>query len=221
MVLKCCYSLTTLDALLNVASIYSLIDHCDGVVGIADHALTLGIECQFLAAEDVLAGARTVCPEITGRADISPLDIPARTKLAQSLCHCCGEGLEDVWEVRAVSHANSVFRIYIQTASAASYNQSSIRAGEDVAQVLQRGAVLGKCFLRPRSERVNHHVKALQVSSSQVEQILFQNLLGHGGIVSTNNGGHIQTSVYTASFTMSLPAFPFAPITASFILNSS
>lgn len=57
------------DALLNVASIYSLIDHCDGVVGIADHALTLGIECQFLAAEDVLAGARTVCPEITGRAD--------------------------------------------------------------------------------------------------------------------------------------------------------
>ena len=63
------------DALLNVASIYSLIDHCDGVVGVADHALTLGIECQFLAAEDVLAGARTVCPEITGRADISPLDI--------------------------------------------------------------------------------------------------------------------------------------------------
>ena len=89
-----------------------------------------------------------------------------------------------------------MFRIYIQTASAANYNQSSIRAGEDVAQVLQRGAVLGKCFLRPRSERVNHHVKALQVSSSQVEQILFQNLLGHGGIVSTNNGGHIQTSVY-------------------------
>ena len=54
------------DALLNVASIYSLIDHCDGVVGIADHALTLGIECQFLAAEDVLAGAPAARKSLAG-----------------------------------------------------------------------------------------------------------------------------------------------------------
>ena len=45
------------DALLNVISLFGLVHHGDGVVGIADDALALSVECQLLAAQNVFPGA--------------------------------------------------------------------------------------------------------------------------------------------------------------------
>lgn len=76
------------DSLLDMIAFLDLIDHGDGIVRIADDALTFAVKRQFLSAEDVLAAAPAICLEISGRADICPLYILTVTKLGESLRHC-------------------------------------------------------------------------------------------------------------------------------------
>lgn len=57
-------------------------------------------------------------------------------------------------------HAGGVLRVHIQAAGAAHHQQAGVRAGQDVAQVLEGGAVLGQGVLGSGPKGVDDHVVA-------------------------------------------------------------
>ena len=56
------------DALLKVIARLDLVDHGDGIVGIADDRFTSIGQGQLFASQDVRPGTLVLCPEVSGGA---------------------------------------------------------------------------------------------------------------------------------------------------------
>ena len=180
------------DGRVDMAGAVGLIHHGGGIVSVTDDALSLVVQSQFLAAQDVFSCALPFGLEVTGRADKCPLHITAQAQFIERLALCLCQRLEHIGEVRAVHHLGRVFPVHIQASGAAHHQQTGIGTAEDVAQVLKRGAVLGKGVLRPGAERINDHIKALEICGSQIEEVFLDDLLCLRPVLPTDHGRYIQ-----------------------------
>ena len=131
------------DALLKVIARLDLVDHGDGIVGIADDRFTSIGQGQLFASQDVRPGALAQCPEVSGGANVGPFDVAAFAKLAQCLGHGGCERLKGVGEVRSVGDGQGVLGADIERTCTAYDEQANIGAEEAVAEILVLGFVQG------------------------------------------------------------------------------
>lgn len=123
------------DSLLDMITFLDLINHGNGIVRIADDALSLAVKRQLLTAEDVPAAAFAVSLEVSGRTDIGSLHILSLTKLGEGLRHGRCQRLERIREIGTVRKLCAMLGIDIKAARAANNEKTGIRAGKDVAKV--------------------------------------------------------------------------------------
>lgn len=131
------------DALLKVIARLDLVDHGDGIVGIADDRFTSIGQGQLFASQDVRPGTLALCPKVSGGANVGPFDVAAFAKLAQCLGHGGCERLKGVGEVRSVGDGQGVLGADIERTCIAYDEQANIGAGEAVAEILVLGFVQG------------------------------------------------------------------------------
>ena len=184
------------DALPDVVALFDLIHHGDGIVRIADDALAALVESQLLTGQNVLAATLTVSLEVTCGADERPLHVVALTQLIQSLTLCPCQRLEDVRKVRAIHDLHGVFGVHIQATSAADHYQASIAAGQNVTQMHERRAVLGKNILSPRSKGIHNSFEAVQVFLGQIQDVLhYDGLCTVDDGISACERGHFHAAI--------------------------
>ena len=102
------------DPLLDVVAFYCFVNHGDCIIRITDHAFSLGVKGQLFAAQNVPTGTRAVGLEITGGAELGPLNILTLTKFTNRFGHSGSQRLESIREVRTLCNTAGVLRIDIQ-----------------------------------------------------------------------------------------------------------
>ena len=123
------------NSLLDMIALYCFVNHSDCIIGIADYALTFGVQRQFLTAQDVVSSSSSFCLKISRRAHICPLYIVSGAKFLQCLTHVRGQWFENVRKIWTVHDLGGMLCIYIQTASAADNEKPGIFAARKVAKV--------------------------------------------------------------------------------------
>lgn len=151
------------DALLKVIARLDLVDHGDGIVGIADDRFTSIGQGQLFASQDVRPGTLVLCPEVSGGANVGPFDVAAFAKLAQCLGHGGCERLKGVGEVRSVGDGQGVLGADIERTCTAYDEQANNGAGEAVAEMRERGGVLVESLGRPSDKGIDDGVEAREV----------------------------------------------------------
>lgn len=114
---------------------HGLVDHGDGVVGVADGALAAVVHRELLAAQDVAAGAGAVGLEVSGRAEVGPAHVGALAQLVEGLGHGVCQRLVCIGEVGAVGEAGGVLGVGVEAAGTADYEQAGLSAARDVVGV--------------------------------------------------------------------------------------
>ncbi len=114
------------DTLLNMISFFDLVNHSNSIISIADDTFISAVKYKLFTAEDILTASLAVGLEISCGADISPLNILTLTKLTESLRHSCCQRLECIREIRTVSHACGMLRVYIKAARTADNQKTGI-----------------------------------------------------------------------------------------------
>ena len=153
-------------------SALNLIHHRDRVVGVGDFRLSVLIHREILAREFIGSRAGTVREENRSRADIGPADIVSRTKVAKRLFHRLGERTDRLREVFPIRESFRAFRVRVEGTGTADEEQTGVRAGEDIREVLSRGLVEREGFRRESSEPAHYGIKPGEVLSRQIENVL-------------------------------------------------
>ena len=182
------------DALLDVVARLDLVDHGDGVVGVADDRLAGLFERQLLAAQEVGAGALALGLEVARGRDVGPLHVVAAAQLAEGLGHGGGKRLEGVREVRRVGNRHGVLGVHVQRARAAHDEQAHVRPSEAVAQVREGGRVLVEGLGRPGAEGVDDGIEAGEVGGLDVHDVLHDGLLGRGPVLAAHERGDVHAA---------------------------
>lgn len=155
-----------------MVALLDLVDECDGVVGIGDDGLVPAVERELLASEDVFARALALGLEVAGRAEIRPLRILRRAQEVKRLLMRGRDTLERVREVRRLGNGQRVLWIDEEAASAAYDDEVYRRAREDACEVLRGVLDDGEGLRRPGTGGVDDGVKAREILTREVEEIL-------------------------------------------------
>lgn len=87
------------DAFLDEVATRGFVHHGDGIVSVADQALTFIVHEEFFATQEVGTRTRTASHEFSGWAHIGPLHVFAFAQKIQAFSHGASDGLISIREV--------------------------------------------------------------------------------------------------------------------------
>ena len=114
-----------------------LVNHCDGVVGIAYAAFALGVHKVLLTAEQILARALSVSNKIARGGKERPLHVAPLAQIVERRALHVGKRLIDVGEAGGILHLHGVLLVRIKAARAAHDEQADAASAQNVTQMLQ------------------------------------------------------------------------------------
>lgn len=118
-----------------MVAFHGFVDHGNGIIRIADHALAGGIQGQLLTAERVSSGSCAVRLEVGCGADVCPFDITAQTERVKQILMCSCKGLKSIREIGAVCYGERMLRVDEQASGSADDQQYALYCGIVTASI--------------------------------------------------------------------------------------